>query len=156
MKKILISFFVVLSALSAKAEGTNPGTDGLTDQQKEESYIIQCGSLQDVAKLVKTDFKDISDADLKELQETRQVTFSVMRDGESAIQKLLDQGNKDDIGALGVLLACGMIDQISDRVKTRGCINLENNEVVSDGPGIQICKEMIAGLKPPTEPPTEK
>ena len=142
MMKILL-LTILMGGLSANAQES----DSLTDQQKEELFIFQCGTIEQIAVVVKTDVKDITAADLEEINKSRASTLAVVRGGGPAIQQLLDQGNKNDIGGFGVLLVCGAIDQIAEQIKSRGCLDLTSKEVVNDGPGIDACKKIIANLK---------
>lgn len=146
MKKILISFCILMSCLTGYATDTQVGADVLTDQQKEEGYVYQCGSLKEVVTLAKAANAVLTDADIKDLIKSRKSTLDVIRRGKAAIEQLLDQGDKDDIGGLGVLLVCGFIDQAADKIQARGCVDLETNEVVKAGVGIKVCQDTMANI----------
>lgn len=123
----------------------------LDNSQVEETYAIQCGTLEDVSKVVGQDMATATDEEKKELQEIRQSTYDVLVGGEKAIQKLLDDGNKSDTGGFGVILACGMIEQIGAKVSEKGCLNMATGETTKGEAGIKACKSVMDAINAKTK-----
>lgn len=118
----------------------------LDDAQIQETYAVQCGTLDDVSKVVGQDMAAATDEEKKELQEIRQTMYDVLVGGEKAIHKLLDEGSKNDTGGFGVILACGMIDQIASKVAEKGCLNIATGETTKGEAGIKACKSVMAEI----------
>lgn len=136
MKHALLALVVLLLATNAQA----------SKRDTQEIYTYQCGSLEDVAKIGGGDVNEITEKDRQSLIDSRKTTLKVIRGGQQAIQDLVKQASHDDSG-FGVLLTCGIVVQISEHIKSGGCRDLEKDEIVSAGPGIEICKSMIARVE---------
>lgn len=148
MKKFVTLFCVLISTLMTFAgESKLSLQNGLAEQEIEEFYIFQCGTLEEMTKILKVEVRDLSDADIEEVIKSRKINLSIIREGMPAIKKLIAEGSKNDTGGFGALLACGVVNNISEKVKERGCLDLETNDVVSEGPGFAICKEMLSKVK---------
>ncbi len=119
----------------------------LSDAQIQETYAVQCGTLEEVGKAVGQDMSTITAEEKKELQEMRKTTYDVLVGGEKAIQALLDEGNKNDTGGFGVILACGLIDQIGSKISEKGCLNIETGETTKGEAGIKACKSVMDAIK---------
>lgn len=119
----------------------------ISEAQKQETYAIQCGTLEQVATAIGQSAESITEDDKKVLQEIRGGTFEVLVGGEKAIQKLLDEGSKADTGGFGVLLACGMIEQIDSMIAEKGCLNLTTQETTKGEAGIAACKSVMKAVK---------
>lgn len=144
-KLVLTAIFMCGSIAFAQEE------DVISETQKEESYIMQCGSQEALGKLVGQDLSTLTDAEKKELQDIRQTTYDVLVGGEEAIKKLLDEGSKNDTGGFGVILACGLIDQMGSRVAEQGCLNFATGETTKGEAGIKACKTVMDNLKAKTK-----
>lgn len=119
----------------------------ISDAQVEETFAIQCGTLEELAKAAGQDLSTITDAEKKEIQDIRQTTYDVLVGGETAIKKLLDEGDKNDTGGFGVILACGLIDQIGSKISEKGCLNIATGETTKGEAGIKACKSVMDGIK---------
>ncbi|WP_413291093.1 hypothetical protein [Bdellovibrio sp. HCB337] len=113
-----------------------------------EDYIMFCGSKTQIEDMfhAKGEKGSLTKKDLKELNESRQPTLDVLANGKVAIKKLLDEGNKADTGAFGVIIVCGVLNSIQSEVRDNGCIDLSTNQAVQDNGGLAACAEMINAL----------
>lgn len=151
MKNYFVIFCVLISAFASEASEPNSSihkkSEGPSAQEIEELFIFQCGSLEEMTNILKLKTNDLSDAEKAEVINSRKINLSIIREGAPAVKLLLKQGSKQDTGGFGAILACGLVSQISEKVRERGCVDLETNEVIKDGPGIEICNEMIKKVK---------
>lgn len=151
MKKITAMFCVLISTVATLAAEPRAAAQneqvGPSAQEIEDLYIFQCGSIDETIKLINGNSKDLTDSDINEIIEMRKINLSIIREGKPAIIKLLDEGSKNNTGNFGALLACGVVVQISEKVKERGCLDLKTNEVVKDGAGLSLCEEMLSLIK---------
>ena len=150
MKKYFLSLIVILATSTVFAQQAE-GEDKLSPEEIQKTYDFQCGSVADVIRSVKAENPDMKDElsadELKELIQTRSVMLDVLKNGAPAVQKMLEQGSKSDTGPFGALIACSMIDVLSEKISSEGCLDLSTGERISGGPGIDVCKEMVKKLK---------
>ena len=111
-----------------------------------ENYIMFCGNKAALTKLVNEQGLEMTVEDLKELAETRSPVLDILKNGKAGIQRVLEEGNAQDTGAFGVLIACGVITEMKDLIKKKGCTNLATNKVVKDNGGIAACEEVMSSL----------
>ena len=140
---LVLGMLVSVAAFSNDEENGEPTPEAAAEQ----SYVFQCSPVEDVVKLVGKEMKDVTAEDMKELIDMRKTTFEIIKGGKPALKDLLDKGDKSDIGGFGVILACGVVEQIAEKVKARGCLNIETKEVINDGPGIAACQEILEKVK---------
>ena len=140
MKKIIFSLFILTATASAFAQE-------MSDKEKQEIFAMQCGSVEDIAKAMGTTADQFTDKDKKEISEIRSATLAIVKDGSAGIKKLLEDGSKSDTGVFGAVLACGLVDQISDMIKEKGCLDLETNQVIKASSEIDNCSELVKKLK---------
>lgn len=138
-KSILLATFISLSTLSFSAfaqDSENPA----------ESFAMFCGSRAELTQLAKAQGQKITKADLAELNQSRRPILNILVNGNEAIQQLLDEGSKANTGAFGVVMACGMIDQLKNEISQKGCVDLETNKAVMNVSGIQACEAVMKKL----------
>lgn len=145
MKKIITIFCVLICALATHA--TESQESELTEKEMEEFYISQCRSVDEMAKILNEDVKDITESDMIILIESRKMNISIIREGAPAIKRVIEDGSRSDTGPFGAMLACGVVNYIEAKVKERGCLDLETNEVIMDGPGFAACKAAFPSKK---------
>lgn len=134
--KVLMMILTLAAAINAQA----------SKRDLQEIFTYQCGSIEDVAKIGGADAAAISDKDRQGLIESRKNTLDVIRGGKAAVDAIVKKGSQDNSG-FGVLLACGLVDQLSEKIKSEGCLDIEKNEIVKAGPGLDDCRMMIADVK---------
>lgn len=111
-----------------------------------ETYVMFCGSKSDLEKFASEQYMVISAHDLKDMKESRAPILDILRNGEKGIQRVLELGEQQDTGGFGALIACGMIDQLKEEIKEKGCYDLTTNRAVKDKGGIAACTELLARL----------
>lgn len=136
MKKFLMS--VALLSLSTHSMAA------LTEQQ--ETYAMFCGSRADLKEFAQSKGQKITNKDILELSQSRAPLLNVLKKGKQGIKELLDEGNASDTGPFGVIIACGMIDQLKQEILAEGCYDLKTNKAVRDQGGIEACAEVMASL----------
>lgn len=103
-------------------------------RSNEQIFLTYCGSVNELISTVGlAPGEKVSESDLKELQSMRGPILDVIKNGATALNAISEEGNKSDIGGFGVIL-------------TRGCKDMTTNEVINDGPGIQLCKDILANI----------
>lgn len=152
--KSIFFIFVAMTVYTSFSHATEETTltdseneAALTEKHKEQTFISYCGSVDELISIMGLPAGEtVTEADLTELQSLREPIMSVIKEGATALDKISEEGNKTDIGGFGVILTCGVISSISEAVKERGCKDLKTNEVIHDGPGIQLCKDLLGNI----------
>lgn len=140
MKKSLVMALVVLSQ-------TVFAQSNLTQKEKDEIYVLQCGSIQQVADASGVKLTDVKEEDKKSLIDSRKTTVDILRHGSKAVKSILDSGSKSDVGVFGLLMACGTVVEISEKIEAEGCVDLEKNETIrSMSDGVEACREIAESL----------
>lgn len=111
-----------------------------------ESYVMFCGNKAALTKLAAEQGDVVTAEDIKEIKESRAPILDILKNGKKGIQRLLELGEQQDTGGFGVLVACGMIDQLKEEIKQKGCTDLTTNRAVKDKGGIAACAELMANL----------
>lgn len=130
-------FLIATFLLSANAMA-------LTEQQ--ESYAMFCGSIEDLKELAISKGEKLTKKDIIEISKSREGVLDVLKTGKKGLQKLLDEGSRADTGPFGVIMTCGMIDQLKTEIKTEGCYDLKTNLAVKDNGGIKACSDLLKTL----------
>lgn len=111
-----------------------------------ESYVMFCGNKAALAKLAAEQGDVVTTEDIREIKESRAPILDILKNGKKGIQRVLELGKQQDTGGLGVLVACGMIDQLKEEIKKKGCTDLSTNRAVKDNGGIAACAEVMANF----------
>lgn len=114
--------------------------------ETEKTYVMFCGNKAALEKMAAEEGFTITKEDLLEMNETRAPILDILKNGAEGIERQLELGNSQDTGAFGVIISCGMIDQVKDLIKKKGCFDLKTNKVVKDKGGIAACAEIMAKL----------
>ena len=69
-----------------------------------------------------------------------------MKNGKAGIQRVLQEGEAQDTGPFGLIIACGLINELKVDIKKKGCTDLATNKAVKDNGGIAACEEVMASL----------
>ncbi|MCM2351788.1 MAG: hypothetical protein NDI69_17365 [Bacteriovoracaceae bacterium] len=111
-----------------------------------ESYVMFCGNKAALAKLAAEQGDVVTAEDIREIKESRAPILDILKNGKKSIQRLLEVSEQQDTGVFGVLAACGMINELKEDIKQKGCTDLTTNRVVKDKGGIAACVELMAKL----------
>ncbi len=84
--------------------------------------------------------------ELEEINQSRLPILKILTGGKKAIAELLEEGSRSDTGAFGVIIACGVIENIKLEIKEKGCFSLTTNKPVKDKGGIKACEEVLSKL----------
>lgn len=114
-----------------------------------DNYIMFCGGKTQIEKFMNDQGHSgkLSKNDLKELNEQRSPVLDILENGDAGIQRLLDLGDKQDVGGFGVLMACGVITSVKTEIAESGCLNLVTNKAVLDNGGIEACERTMAAVQ---------
>lgn len=132
MKKILAMAVLILSM------------NAMAYTEQEESYIGFCGSKAQLEELFQG---PLSPADLKEIKAQRANILHVLKNGQKGLQDIIAEGDRTDVGGFGVLVVCGVINQIKNEIKADGCYDLKTNKPVRDNGGIAVCTAAMEKLE---------
>ena len=111
--------------------------------EQAEAYVIFCGTKNDLKTFLASKGEKMTAKDVAEAIQTRAAVLNVLKTGKKGIQDLLAQGERSEAGPLGVLMTCGIIDQIKNEIQNRGCSDLKNNQVVRNSGGLPACDEIM-------------
>ena len=131
MKYLLLALALVLSS---------------TAFANNETYTMFCGNRAALIKLANEQGLEMTSEELKEITETRAPVLDILKNGNAGIQRVLEQGQAQDTGAFGVLIACGVINEMKDLIRKKGCTDLTTNRAIKDNGGIAACEEVMAKL----------
>lgn len=131
--KLLILSFLFLTNLSHAA-------------LPSEEWIVFCGDKQSLLAHFGASGQKPTAAELKEANASRLPILKILAEGKKGIAAVLEEGNRSDTGGFGVVIACGMIDQIKHEIKEKGCYSLTSKTPVKDKGGIKACEEVLAKL----------
>ena len=144
MKKLILTAIILASSFSYSQEALKKEMS-----EEEKTYAMMCGNIAQAAAAADHSASDISADDVKELISTRQPVLSILRQGKIGIDAIIKDGDKNDTGGFGLILACGLVEQMASQIAEKGCIDISTNEVVKDtAGGIAICKELNKKLNP--------
>ncbi len=128
-------FILVTLLFSQLALAVNPSEDWISFCGDKKTFIDHFGP------------GEVPTAqELAELNESRLPILKVLTGGKKAIAELLEEGNRSDTGAFGVIIACGVIDKIKLEIKEKGCFSLTSKKPVKDKGGIKACEEVLSKL----------
>ena len=132
--------FALMGLLAMSFSASAFAEDGLSAKEKQEMYIMMCGSIKQLEKL---SGEKISEADLAELKESRKLFVDVVLKGQPAIDEMIKEGNRTDVGPIGVMLTCSSVIATKDIFAKKGCLNLETNKKFKTGPGVALCATIM-------------
>ena len=128
-------------------------SDESDESTTAENYAMFCGSREDLLSMMKSRGEEVSEAtesDFVELNKQREPLLKILKNGDSAIKEILAEGNKSDTGPLGVILACGILEQIKSEVIAKGCFDLASNRAFKNKQAlkanIQACEAVLEKL----------
>lgn len=140
MKNILATIIILAAGLHASAG------EKVSQEEVDQVYALQCGTLEQVLKIPGIEVGKngkLTTSELNELNQVRDVTLEILKRGKPAVKELLEDGEKQDTGPLGAILACGLIMSIESKLKAEGCLDLKSNTIVKGDIGIQACAEVV-------------
>lgn len=111
-----------------------------------ESYVMFCGNKAALEKLAAEQGDVVTAEDIKEIRESRAPILDILKNGAEGIRRQIELGEEQDTGAFGAIIACGMIDQLKEEIKKKGCTDLATNRAVKDKGGIAACAELMGKL----------
>lgn len=140
MKNFIVLASIVLSMNAMATETADESTPPAA-----EVYTMFCGSLEDIQAYAKSKgYENVSSAELAEMKKSRSLITQLLQDPAPTMKSILDQGNKSDTGAFGLIITCGAITQMKDLILEKGCTDLETNKKVQDKGGIKACEDLMA------------
>jgi len=123
-----------------------------------ENYLMFCGTRQGLVQFLNSQGQNgngLSESDFAELNSSRVPVLRILKGGAKAIQEILDEGSKSDIGGFGALLACSVITQTQSEIKQKGCVDLVTQKGVRDtGGGISACDVLMKKVQKKSEAKT--
>lgn len=131
MKQLLLTLALVLTS---------------TAFASNENYIMFCGNKAALSKLAQEQGMEMTAEDLKEISESRGPVLEILKNGKAGIQRVLQEGEAQDTGPFGLIIACGLINELKVDIKKKGCTDLATNKAVKDNGGIAACEEVMASL----------
>ncbi len=138
MASKILMMGLVMGALNLKAQG-------LSERDQRQIFILNCGNFVEVEQEF-AEGKPITQEQAAELIAQRSSFYDVLKNGSSALQRILSQGSNADVGAFQALVVCGALDSIKAQIKKQGCLVLPVFEVIKDGPGIKSCEQFLAQI----------
>ncbi|MDZ4661681.1 MAG: hypothetical protein SGJ18_08680 [Pseudomonadota bacterium] len=129
--KNLVVILVLLSGFNARASDV------------DNTKLIFCGSLEQIKQV----YGNLTEADLAELTKSRQGMTSLLKNGKQAMKDLLDQGSKDDLGALPLIGNCAMIVKLKEVIRQGQCTDLDTNKPLTDDGAVAACELVMKSLQ---------
>lgn len=115
-------------------------------EEQEQTFTLLCGSREDLQAFASKTGEKVTEADLAQVKQSRQFILQVLKDPQPALKAVLDEGNKSDTGAFGLLITCGALVVMKDKILEKGCYDLDTNQPVKDNGGIAACEKIIEQL----------
>lgn len=138
MKKLAIYISTILASNLAFA--------GTAQASSSDDYVMFCGNRQQVLALMQSRGVDTSqntEANLKDLNNSRKPLLRILAKGESEIRSLLNQQSRSNEGVFRAMMNCKVILDIKSEIRQNGCLDLGTGKRIRDNGGIAACEDFV-------------
>ncbi len=87
--------------------------------------------------------------EIKEVQEAGASLRGILKNPKTALQRILEEGQRKDLGVFSVIVSCSMVEALKDLVAAQGCTDTDGTKLGAPNvtEAVATCQNLIKTLQ---------